>query len=211
VARLKSCPNTKHDSLRPLKGGVFAQIWFYPQISCYMPLESQREFLPHATTWKGRPALPRKTTPRDLYQATVIAKPLKDVFHGKLHDPGIIGLSDLTKGPAIERSKRIVRISGGGDQRPHTVGDVECFPTSFQALVLSDPAARISPSRCLPVYERARELGKIRRTAVREPNHSLKSRKLCSGFLQDEEIGISVLPQGKKLLILVARLARVAG
>jgi hypothetical protein len=33
---------------------------------------------------------------------------LKDVFHGKLQDPGIVGLSDLTKGPAIERSKRII-------------------------------------------------------------------------------------------------------
>ncbi len=48
-------------------------------------------------------------------------------------------MSDLTKGLAIERSKRISRISGVGHERPHTVGDVECFPTSFQALVLSDP------------------------------------------------------------------------
>jgi hypothetical protein len=64
---------------------------------------------------------------------------LEHVFHSKLHDPGVVGLRDLTKGPAIERSKRIIRISGGGDQRPHTVGDFECFPTSFQALVLSDP------------------------------------------------------------------------
>jgi hypothetical protein len=40
---------------------------------------------------------------------------------------------------------------------------------------------------------------------------SMKSPKLRPGFLQDGEIGISILPQGKKLLILDARVACVAG
>ena len=40
---------------------------------------------------------------------------------------------------------------------------------------------------------------------------SMKFRKLCSGFPQDGEVGISVLPEGKKLLKLVARVASVAG
>ena len=40
---------------------------------------------------------------------------------------------------------------------------------------------------------------------------SMKLHKLCSGFLQERESGISVLPQGEKLLILAKRVARVAG
>ena len=39
----------------------------------------------------------------------------------------------------------------------------------------------------------------------------MKLHKLCSGFLQERESGISVLPQGEKLLILAKRVARVAG
>src|SRR5580658_6481903 len=39
----------------------------------------------------------------------------------------------------------------------------------------------------------------------------MQTRKLCFGLVQDGKVRICVLPQGKKFLILVARIARVAG
>lgn len=66
---------------------------------------------------------------------------LKDVFQSKLHNPGVVRLSDLTKGAAIECSKSGYPL----DEGSHAIRDIESLPAGFHGLVLPDPE---QPAQC---------------------------------------------------------------
>src|SRR4029077_11506367 len=55
----------------------------------------------------------------------------ENVFHSKLHDPGIEGTSNLTEGVAGQAQSK-QRRSGGGEQRPESVRDVVSLCSEFQ-------------------------------------------------------------------------------